>query len=210
MNEQIRNSRVVRVLRPAEGPIAGAILARAFDQEAAKLIMLPDERLRHTFLEWTVNARLFDAMRYGTVHGAQVDGELGAIALWIPPGVPALSLSGAVRAKVALLSKIASLARAFPNIVRVLLSDLSGAIALARERRPAVINASRGMSWRLDLLGTLPVHRRKGLARMLLEKQLTRCDQDGAAVWLEATDPVNPDIYERFGFDTIAHIEGPT
>jgi len=61
----------------------------------------------------------------------------------------------------------------------------------------------------LDLIGTLPEFRRKGLARILLEKQLNRCDQDGAAVWLEATDPVNPPIYERFGFETIAHIEGP-
>jgi len=36
-----------------------------------------------------------------------------------------------------------------------------------------------------------------------------RCDEDGAPVWLEAADPLNPTIYERFGFETVAHIGGP-
>jgi len=147
VNEHPTNTRVVRVLQPAEALTAVTILSRAFDQEAAKLVMFPDERVRHKFLEWTVNARLYDAMRYGTVHSAQIDGELGAIALWTPPGVPALSMNGAIRAKIALLSNIVTLASAFPNIVRVLLSDLSGALALVRERHPAVVKATRGLTW---------------------------------------------------------------
>jgi predicted acetyltransferase len=65
------------------------------------------------------------------------------------------------------------------------------------------------MTWQLDLLGTLPEHRRKGLARALLGRQLQRCDEDSAAVWLETTDPANTKIYERFGFKTVAHIKGP-
>jgi len=147
VNEHPTNTRVVRVLQPAEALTAVTILSRAFDQEAAKLVMFPDERVRHKFLEWTVNARLYDAMRYGTVHSAQIDGELGAIALWTPPGVPALSMNGAIRAKIALLSNIVTLASAFLNIVRVLLSDLSGALALVRERHPAVVKATRGLTW---------------------------------------------------------------
>jgi ribosomal protein S18 acetylase RimI-like enzyme len=200
----------VKILRSSESPAAVTILARAFDQEPTKLVMLPDARLRRTFLEWTVKARLFDAMRYGTVHGAHVDGELGAIALWYPPGVPMLSLTGALRMGLSLLSNIGSVARAVPNGIRVMLSDLPGALELAMKRRPAVVRASRGLVWELELLGTSPEHRRKGLARALLDRQLLRCDQDGAAAWLEATDPVNPPIYERFGFETIAHIEGPS
>jgi GNAT superfamily N-acetyltransferase len=78
-----------------------------------------------------------------------------------------------------------------------------------KKRGPAGVKASQGITWQLELLGTLPEHRRKGLAQSLLERQLQRCDQDGAAVWLEATDPGNPPIYERFGFQTITHIDGP-
>jgi predicted acetyltransferase len=66
------------------------------------------------------------------------------------------------------------------------------------------------LSWHLELLGTLPEHRGKGLARALLNSQLRRSDQEGASVWLEATDPINPKIYERFGFHTVAHIDGPS
>jgi GNAT superfamily N-acetyltransferase len=210
MKKHTSINQIVRVLRPDDAPSAVSVLARAFDQEPAKLVLLPDDRIRNTFLEWTVHARLYDTMRYGSVFGAEVDNELGAIALWYPPGVAKLSKSGALRALFGLFVNITSVARAFPGILRVSMRDLRGALDLARERRPAVIQATRGLTWQLELIGTHPEHRRKGLARALLERQLTRCDQDGAAVWLEATDPINPPIYERFGFETIAHIEGPT
>jgi predicted acetyltransferase len=64
-----------------------------------------------------------------------------------------------------------------------------------------------GLTWHLAFLATAPEHRGRGLARQLLERQLDRCDEDAAAAWLETTDPVNPPIYERFGFATVAHVE---
>jgi GNAT superfamily N-acetyltransferase len=199
----------VRVLGQADAPAAVTLLASAFDQEPAKLTMLPDSGIRRTVLEMSVKARLYATLPYGTVHGASIDGELGAIALWYPPGVSKLSISGAARAVFAWLGNSPAMARAFPHMARVLSSDLPGALELAKRRGPAIARASRGITWQLELLGTLPEHRRKGLARSLLERQLQRCDQDGAAAWRETTDPVNPPIYERFGFETIAHIDGP-
>jgi GNAT superfamily N-acetyltransferase len=199
----------IHFLGQADASAATAILARAFDQEPAKLTLLPDSGLRRIVLEMSVKARLHDTLRYGTVHGGSIHGELGAIALWYPPGVSKLSVTGAARAAFTWLASLPALARAFPHIAKVLSSDLPGALDLAKKRAPAVARASRGITWRLELLGTLPEHRRKGLARSLLERQLQRCDQDGAAACLETTDPINPSIYERFGFKTIAHIEGP-
>jgi GNAT superfamily N-acetyltransferase len=207
--QQPATTKVVRVLGPADAPAAAAVLVRAFDQEPTKVTMLPNAGIRRTVFDMAVNARLYDALRYGNVHGAQIDDRLGAVALWYPPGVPMLTPGSAARAAFSLLPNTFSVARAFPNILRVLLSDLRGAVSLARARRPAVARASRGLTWRLDLLGTVPEFRRQGLARDLLERQLQRCDEDGAAVWLEAADPVNPPYYERFGFDIIAHIDGP-
>lgn len=208
--QQVRTIGQIRTLGPADAPAAVAVLARAFDREPAKLALLPHAGIRQTVQELSMKARLYDALRYGTVHAAQVDGGIAAIAVWRPPGVPLISVGGAARAALALLSNPGSITRAFPHIARMLLGDLPGALDLARKRQPAVARASRGITWQLDLLGTLPEHRRKGLARSLLERQLQRCDQDGAAAWLEATDPVNPPIYERFGFEIIAHIDGPT
>ena len=203
-------SLTVRVLGPADTTAATSILVRAFDREPAKLTMLSDPTVRRSLLEVFVKARLYDTLRYGTAHGAEVDGELGAIAVWYPPGVPKLSAGGAMRLALGLFRNVASVARSFPRIIRILLSDVRGAAALVKQRRPAVARATQGRTWCLDVLGTAPEHRGKGLARALLERQLQRCDQDGAAVWLEATDPVNPPIYERFGFETIAHIDGST
>jgi GNAT superfamily N-acetyltransferase len=199
----------VRVLAPADAAAAAAALARAFDQDPAKLALLPNPGLRGGLLELAMNARLYDTLRYGSVHAAQAEGELGAIAVWRPPGVPKLTFGGGLRAGLAALGYIGSMARAFPHIARVLLSDLPGLFALARGRGRAVARATRGPTWCLELLGTLPEHRRKGLARSLLERQMRRCDEDGAAIWLEAVDPANPPIYERFGFETVAHLGGP-
>jgi GNAT superfamily N-acetyltransferase len=199
----------VRSLGRADTAAAAAVLARAFDQEPTKLTMLPDSGIRRIVLEMMVETRLYDALRYGAVHGASIDGELGAVALWYPPGVSKLSVTGAARAGLVWLGNIPTVTKAFPHIARLLSSDLPGALDLIKKRGPAVARASRGITWQLELLGTLPEHRRKGLARILLDRQLQRCDQDESAAWLEATDPVNPPIYERFGFETIAHIDGP-
>jgi hypothetical protein len=38
---------------------------------------------------------------------------------------------------------------------------------------------------------------------------LERADDDGLGVWLETTDPRNVVLYERHGFETLPHIEGP-
>jgi GNAT superfamily N-acetyltransferase len=200
----------VRVLEPTDAAAAATVLARAFDQEPAKLTMMPNSTARQTFLDLTLRARLYDPLRYGAVQGAYIDDELEAIAVWYPPGVPMFSLSGAMRMVFSLPYIIWPLARGLPHMVKMLLSDVRGTVALFRKRRPAVVRATQGMTWRLDLLGTLPEYRGRGLARALLDRQLHRCDQDGAAVWLEATDPVNPKIYERFGFRTVAHIDGPS
>jgi hypothetical protein len=76
-------------------------------------------------------------------------------------------------------------------------------------KAPEITNHNRREPTMAELVKKNFDHPDEGLARSLLERQLQRCDQDGAEAWLEATDPVNPPIYERFGFEIIAHIPGP-
>ena len=203
------SNRAVRVLAPADGRAAAACLARGFDQEPAKLAMLPRPEQRQVVLEMAAANQLHAALRYGTAHAAVVDGELASVAVWSPPGVSPITASGAVRAGLALLTNLPAVAGAVPQVVSVLVRDLPGGVALVRQRRRAVDQASRGLTWHLLLFATVPEHRGQGLGRLLLDRQLHRCDEDGAAVWLETTDPVNPPIYERFGFSTVAHTAGP-
>jgi ribosomal protein S18 acetylase RimI-like enzyme len=210
-DDRLRGSRgvAVRVLGPDDAHAAAAVLAEGFDQEPAMRTLLPDAAARRKMLEVTLRVRLHDPLRRGTAHGAWIGGELGAVAVWYAPGAPMLSASGAMRALLMLPSVVPSVAGTLAPAVRLLASDVQGAGRLFRTRRPAVREAVRGLTWRLDLLATVPALRGMGLARALLDRQLQRCDQDGAAAWLEATDPVNPPIYERFGFETLAHVAGP-
>ena len=199
----------VRVLGPADAAPAAEALARGFDHEPAKLGLLPDPAARRLVLELAARNRLYDALRYGTVHGAVTAGELAAVAVWTPPGVRAVSVAGVLRAVARTVRNLRPLVAAGRPIVSVLRSDLAGAATMVRQRHRAVVRASRGTTWTLSLLATVPEHRGKGLARSLLERQLRRCDEDGAAVWLETTDPANLPFYERFGFELVAAIDHP-
>jgi GNAT superfamily N-acetyltransferase len=199
----------VRVLQPADGPAAAACLGRGFDQEPAKVALIPDGGARRIVTEMSAANQLHAALRRGAAYAALVDHELAAVAVWCPPGQGKVSVTGALRAVLAVLVTSRALTPAVPGIFSVLRSDAAGAFALVRRRRQAVVRASRGLAWNLLLIATVPEHRGKGLARMLLDRQLRRCDEDGVPVWLETTNPINPPIYERFGFVTVAHIDGP-
>jgi GNAT superfamily N-acetyltransferase len=196
----------VRLLTREDLDDAVGVLARGFAEEPGALALFPDPDVRRTL--WELNARqaLEETIRLGTVHAALVDDEVAALALWHPPGV---SPSGALDRIQLLrhgLPHIATLARGIAPATRVALPHALTALRIPRARNAALKSASRGPSWHLAFLSTLPEHRGRGLARRLLDRQLERCDEDRLPVWLETTDPVNPPIYERFGFETIVHI----
>jgi GNAT superfamily N-acetyltransferase len=197
-------------LGPADIPAASDALARGFDQEPGKLALVPDPTVRRAVIEMSASIRLREAARRGTAHAAVVEGEPAAVAVWVPPGVRELSVGGGVRFAGRVLGSLRTLAPGVPNVVSVMRKDVRGMIGLVRSRRRAVTEASEGPTWNLVLIATVPEHRGKGLARALLEHRLRRFDEDGVAAWLETTDPVNVAIYERFGFETGAHLEGPS
>jgi GNAT superfamily N-acetyltransferase len=199
----------VRILSTADFFAAAQTLARGFDQEPAKLALVPDPLTRRAALELSARNRLYDAVRRGTAHAALIDEQPVAVAVWIPPGVAQVSLSGALHAAGDAISTLGTVRRALPHVASLLRRDVMRLARLVRGRKRAVARAARGQTWCLALLATLPEHRGKGLARALLERQLRRCDEDGAAAWLETTDPVNLPIYRRFGFREVAHFDGP-
>jgi GNAT superfamily N-acetyltransferase len=200
----------VRVLRPADAAVATRILALGFDQEPAKVALAPDPSARRAILELSAGNRLYDALRRGTAHAALVAGEPAAVAVWVPPGVAQVSLAGGLNGAVGAFDQIGRMRPILAHVASRLRPELPAMVRLVRWRRRATAHASRGQAWYLALIATLPEHRGKGLARALLERQLRRCDEDLAPVWLETTDPVNPPIYERFGFRTIARTAGPS
>jgi ribosomal protein S18 acetylase RimI-like enzyme len=198
---------LARPLTASETDAAADLLARGFAEEPGNLALLPDPSARFAMMRIAMKEAVRAALPYGTVQVATVGDDLGAIAVWHPPGVSATPVGGVARVVAGKLTEASALARSLPNVASVMLRHAPQAFPLVRARRRAVRYASRGTTWHLAFLATAPEHRGRGLARALLERQLERCDEDGQAAWLETTDPVNPPIYERFGFGTVAHLD---
>jgi GNAT superfamily N-acetyltransferase len=196
----------VRLIAPEELDAAAELLALGFASEPGNLALYPDPDVRRTILETGARTFLRSTIRFGTAHAVEVDGELGALALWHPPGAPSTSLRDLVGLGRDKLGIAPTVVRAVPGAALRALRQPPTALRLVRTRGRAVRVASEGLTWHLAFLATAPAHRGRGLARRLLERQLARCDEDGVAAWLETTDPVNPPIYERFGFRTVAHV----
>jgi GNAT superfamily N-acetyltransferase len=196
----------VRVLQPEDLADALAVLGRGFAEDPASVALIPEADVRARVWGVQLRTTLASALPHGSVHGAMVGEALGGVAVWHPPGVPRGSIGDSARMVAGLLPLGPAMLRALPHAAATAVVELRPMIALARPRSQAITAASRGPTYHLAFLATAPEHRGKGLARLLLDRQLARCDEDGLAAWLETTDPANPPIYERFGFQTVLHV----
>jgi GNAT superfamily N-acetyltransferase len=199
----------VRVLAVEDAAVAVGLLARGFAEEPGNVALFPNEASRIRLFEGSGKAQLRRRLRRGTVHGVFVDGELVAVAVWDAPASGTGGVVDLVQGLGERLVLFADLRSDIAHAASVARDNLGDAVRLARWRQTAIAEASRGSAWHLAFLATDPAHRGKGLARALLERQLTRCDEDGLPAWLETTDPVNPPLYERFGFRTVGHLHRP-
>jgi GNAT superfamily N-acetyltransferase len=165
--------RVVEILVLAfrTDPIWGPALAR------------PDGREDHLGPYW----RLFvdGAMRFGTVHLAD---DLGACAVWLPPGEDELDEARATRLDV-LLHEVMSP----PGLDAI--HRLYERFEASRRRQPAHAY--------LSLLATDPHRRGQGIGQALLAADLERWDAHGIPAYLESTNPANDHRYERAGFHPV-------
>lgn len=109
-----------------------------------------------------------------------------AAALWIPPGKPEMPPEAAV---------------AFGPYLDQLLGADAARVKDMFARFASAHPAQRGPHYYLNLLATHPDHAGRGLGQALLADNLARIDAEGAAAFLETTNPdVNVSLYERFGF----------
>jgi ribosomal protein S18 acetylase RimI-like enzyme len=130
-------------------------------------------------------ARAFGGVAFerGTAHRI---GHAGA-ALWLAPGVdPDVEKMGALWAE---------------TIPPALHQD--GALVMEQMNR---FHPQEPL-WYLPLIGIDPAHQGKGLGGALLRHQLAICDRDGAAAYLESSNPRNVPLYERHGFEALGRIQ---
>jgi GNAT superfamily N-acetyltransferase len=169
-----------RVATRADLPALAETMALAFYSDPVWGWAFPDpeRRLEQHRAVW--GFLLESALDHGWVRVA----DAGAAALWIPPGEPELRPEDEPRFE----SMVADLAgEAAPRVFD----------SFARFDRA---HPTERLHYYLSLLATHPDSRGQGLGMGLLAENLARIDAEGAAAYLESTNPANHRRYEGVGF----------
>ena len=169
---------------PEAAPRAGAVLARAFQDDAMFTAIQPDPGRRQRQLPrfFTGGARM--ALRYGELH-LSADGA--AAAVWMPPGLE-LGPGVLMRSGMAL-----AVMRFGPAGMRRFLRITSAFDAAHAE----LVDAP---CWHLLMLGVEPSHQGQGRGGALIAPMLARADQAGERCYLDTSEERNVPFYERHGF----------
>jgi ribosomal protein S18 acetylase RimI-like enzyme len=181
-------SELVRVSR-ADVRRAGAVLARAFQDDPLMVWAIPDADERRRILPWLIGLNVGYGCRYGEVYAT-----LGyeGIAIWLPPGQSAFTLRRMARA-----GMLAALFRLRPSALRRMATVEGAAAALHQRYAP-------GQHWYLAQIGVDPAHQRRGVASRLLQPMLARMDAAGQPCYLETENGTNLAFYQRHGFRVVA------
>jgi ribosomal protein S18 acetylase RimI-like enzyme len=173
----------IRPARPDEAPHAIACLVAAFLTDPLARFAWPSP---HDYLR-AAPLVVRELGRGSFAHGgAHVSADLRAVAFWFPPGARPD-------------------ADALARVLRVTaepahLADLLGIFEKAEPWHPAEPH------WHLSLIGVDPCAQGRGLDAALLRPTLARCDAEGLAACLDATNPRTLPLYERLGFVTTGEI----
>jgi GNAT superfamily N-acetyltransferase len=166
---------------PDDLPLVADTLALAFGADPAWTWVFndPDRRTEQLGAVWMF---LLEA---SVGHGwVWMTSGAGAVTQWIPPGRPELTPDEEIR-------------------MERLMEELLGPEVWRAEALMAGFSAVHPEGpdhFYLSLFGTHPAARGQGLGMALLADNLARVDGEGAAAYLESTNPANLDRYRSVGF----------
>jgi GNAT superfamily N-acetyltransferase len=172
---------VARVCGPDDLDRVVEILVGAFYEDPTWAWAFPDPSLRRGQQERLWRLFVEGAARYPSVW---LNADETATAVWIPPGGTEMSPEQESQVE--------------PLLVELLGDDAGRVIRTVELFEQA--HPHDAEHYYLTLLGTDPAHRGKGLGLQLLEDTLQLADDDGMPAYLEASNPVNVDLYARYGF----------
>ncbi|TCR63169.1 acetyltransferase (GNAT) family protein [Bosea sp. BK604] len=128
----------------------------------------------------------FGAAAYDS-DSADVSEDFGGAAMWLPPGVEPDT------------ETLARLIR--DNADPAILSEVEAIFDGMARYHPEAPH------WYLPLIGTDPTRQGQGIGSALMRHALARCDRDGAAAYLESSNPRNIPLYQRHGFEILGTIQ---
>jgi GNAT superfamily N-acetyltransferase len=170
--------------QPLDRERSMATLVAAFIADPLMRWMFPDAR--QYLVHFPALLRFFGGRAFEH-RSAYRSEDHRAAALWLPPGVsPDLEgLAGVVQEGV-------------DAALRPEVFDLFGRVSASHPAQP---------HWHLPVIGVDPRWHGAGYGSALLSRGLETCDRERVAAYLEATNPDNVPLYERFGFEVAGAIQ---
>jgi len=192
----------VSPMRPAERGAVIATMVRAFYDDPLFGFFITDPVHQTKGLARFMGAVVLDAAPFGDVWAARThEGRIAAAAAWLPPG----SYPRPPR------RELMTLARSAPAIARAGRRAVTAVRLLQEVER--VHHRVAEPHYYLALLGTDPLHQRRGAAAGALAPVIARCDEEGVHAYLETQREENLAYYARRSFevaDTIRLEGAPT
>ena len=174
----------VRTLSEADTRLAAEIITLAFVADPITRWSWPDPGSYLAAMPRLVHAFGGKAFACGS---ADCVGEYGGAALWLPPGVePDQEAMGELMQSTLTPAQLESAAALFEQMTAY------------HPREP---------HWYLPLIGVDPASQGRGFGDALMAHALARCDRDGAAAYLESSNPRNISLYRRHGFEPLGTIQ---
>lgn len=174
----------VRSASRDEESAVSAVIALAFAADPMARWSLRDAQTYLAVMPDLIRA--FGAAAYDS-DSADVSEDFGGAALWLPPGVEPN------------IETLERLIRA--NADPAILSEVDAIFDAMARYHPT------GPHWYLPLIGADPARQGQGIGSALMRHALARCDSEGAAAYLESSNPRNIPLYQRHGFDILGIIQ---
>lgn len=161
-----------------------ASLVAAFLRDPFIRWMFPDSR---QYLHYFPLVLKYLAGRAFEHSSAYRSSDFRAAAMWLPPGV-----SPDEEALCAVLSE---------GVSPELEEEVFGVLDQVGAGHPHVPH------WYLPAIGVEPLSQGRGYGSTLLAQGLAVCDREHVAAYLEATNPANIPLYQRFGYEVCGEIQ---
>jgi len=168
---------------------ASEVLARAFNDDPALIRFVTGPRRRVELLRSMFRMVLFHAVGRGEVYA--VSPRLEGIAVWLPSGVPGITLWEALRG-----GGLTLLFKGGGEFMRKMKQDEDFARELRRRLAPTP-------HWYLEILGVDLQFQGKGCASRLLKPMLARLDAEKLPAYLETSTEEYVPMYQHFGFKVV-------
>ena len=177
----------VRPAVQADEPLVIGVITLAFSTDPMARWAFPDPATYLTVMPAFARAFGANGFALGTAH--LIEGGQGA-AMWLPPGVqPDTETMTALTERYVPRDQLDDMMKVFTQMETYHPSD---------------------DCWYLPLIGVDPSCQGRGYGSALLRYALPQCDRDGAAAYLESSNPRNISLYERHGFERLGLIQAGT